>query len=66
MQTSIDFPDSHRVAQCSDEIGGDLVQALVGGDDLVILAEQLIKQRCNRVGLALYGRGPRRPAMRRL
>jgi hypothetical protein len=28
-----------------DEIGGDLVQALVGGDDLVVLAEQLIEQR---------------------
>jgi hypothetical protein len=27
------------------EIGGDLVQTLVGSDDLLILAEQLIKQR---------------------
>jgi hypothetical protein len=28
-----------------DEIGGDLVETLVGSDDLVILAEQLIEQR---------------------
>jgi hypothetical protein len=28
-----------------DEIGGDLVEALVGSDDLIVLAEQLIEQR---------------------
>ena len=28
-----------------DEIGGDLVQPLVGGDDLVVLPEQLLEQR---------------------
>ena len=43
--------DEHRLAgfppgrAVLDEISRDLVEALVGGDDLVVLAEQLIEQR---------------------
>ena len=41
----------HRLARLPsgramlDEIGGDLVQPLVGGDDLVVLAQQLVEKR---------------------
>ncbi len=45
MQTNIDFPDFPPGRAVLDEIGRDLVEALIGGDDLVILAEQLIEQR---------------------
>ena len=43
--------DEHRLAGLParravlDEIGGDLVEPVVGGDDLVVLAEQLLEQR---------------------
>ena len=43
--------DEHRLARLPsrravlDEIGRDLVEPLVGGDDLVVLAEQLLEQR---------------------
>jgi hypothetical protein len=43
MQTTIALPDSHRVAQCSTKSAAIFVEAIVGGDDLVILAEQLIE-----------------------
>ena len=38
MQTSIDLPVSQRVGAVLDEIRRDLVQPLVSGDDLVVLA----------------------------
>ena len=37
------FPPGRAVL---DEIRRDLVEPFVGGDDLVVLAEQLIEQRC--------------------
>ena len=73
--------DEHRLAGLParravlDEIRGDLVEALVRRDDLVVLAEQLIEQR-RLVGVEFglldlrrrcgrSGRGARRQASRR-
>ncbi len=45
MHTSMDLPDFPARRAVLHKIGGDFVQSVVGGDDFVILPEQLLQQR---------------------